>query len=64
MRPAHDTPMFEAEEHETLITQVFFEGDEWLETEVAEGVRLVSLTKLEDEGDHKEASLDFVLRTE
>ena len=64
MRPAHLHLMFEAEGHETLITQVFFEGDEWLETDVAEGVRLDLLTKLEDKGDHKEASLDFVLRTE
>ncbi|WP_085524510.1 dioxygenase family protein [Tuberibacillus sp. Marseille-P3662] len=62
MRPAHLHIMFQAEGHETLITQVFFEGDEWLETDVAEGVRDELLTKLEDKGDHKEASLDFVMR--
>ncbi|SDI45998.1 catechol 1,2-dioxygenase, partial [Alteribacillus persepolensis] len=44
------------------ITQVFFEGDEWLESDVAEGVRDELLTKLEDKGDHKEASLNFVMR--
>jgi len=62
MRPAHLHLMFEAEGHETLITQVFFEGDEWLETDVAEGVREDLLTKLEDKGTHKEASLNFVMR--
>lgn len=62
MRPAHLHLMFEAEGHDTLITQVFFEGDEWLETDVAEGVRDELLTTLEDKGDHKEASLNFVMR--
>lgn len=62
MRPAHLHIMFEAEGHETLITQVFFEGDEWLESDVAEGVRPDLMTKLEDKGDHKFASLDFVMR--
>lgn len=62
MRPAHEHIMFKAEGHETLITQVFFEGDEWMETDVAEGVRDELVTKLIDKGDHKEASLDFVMR--
>ncbi|MEI3611178.1 dioxygenase family protein [Pseudogracilibacillus sp. SO30301A] len=62
MRPAHLHFMFEAEGHETLITQVFFEGDEWLETDVADGVRLDLLTKLEDKGTHKESTLNFVMR--
>jgi|SRR5690625_2316731 len=62
MRPAHLHFMFEAEGHESLITQVFFEGDEWLETDVADGVRLDLLTMLEDKGTHKESSLDFVMR--
>lgn len=62
MRPAHLHFMFEAEDHETLITQVFFEGDEWLETDVADGVRLDLLTKLEDKGTHQESNLDFVMR--
>ncbi len=64
MRPAHLHLMFEAEGHETLITQVFFEGDEWLETGVADGVRLDLLIKLEDKGSREEASLDLVMRTE
>lgn len=64
MRPAHLHIMFEAEGYETLITQVFFEGDEWLETDVAEGVREDLMTQLVDKGDHKEASLNFVMRPE
>ena len=43
---------------------MFFEGDEWLETDVAGGVRSSLTTKLIDKGDHKEASLNFVMRTE
>lgn len=34
MRPAHEHLMFKADGHETLITQVFFEGDKWMETEL------------------------------
>src|SRR5699024_2736010 len=63
-RPAHLQLMLEKERNETLITQVFFQGDEWLETDVANGVRSSLLTGLKQVGDHKEASLDFVLRTE
>ncbi|WP_240375950.1 dioxygenase [Bacillus piscicola] len=62
MRPAHLHLMFEADGHETLITQVFFEGDEWLETDVADGVRDDLMTQFEDKGTHKEASLNFVMR--
>lgn len=64
MRPAHLHLMFEAEGHETLITQVFFEGDEWLETDVADGVRLDLMTTIEEKDGHKVSSLDFVLRKE
>lgn len=64
MRPAHLHLMFEAEGHETLITQVFFEGDEWLETDVADGVRLDLMTTLRDENGVKKAELDFVMREE
>ncbi|MFB4166215.1 hypothetical protein ACE1TI_21110 [Alteribacillus sp. JSM 102045] len=62
MRPAHLHIMFEAEGHDTLITQVFFGGDEWLKTDVAEGFRNELITRLEDKGDHKEASLNFMMR--
>ena len=62
MRPAHLHFKFDAQEHETLITQVFFEGDQWLETDVADGVRLDLLTTIVDKGTHKESSLDFVMR--
>ncbi|MBE1554314.1 dioxygenase [Sporosarcina limicola] len=64
MRPAHLHFMFEAEGHETLITQVFFEGDEWLETDVADGVRLDLMTKLEEKNGRTEAALNFVMRPE
>lgn len=64
MRPAHLHLMFEADGYDTLITQVFFEGDEWLETDVADGVRGDLLTKLEDKGNHKEASIQIVMRPE
>ena len=63
MRPAHLHFFFEKEGHERLITQVFFEGDEYLESDVADGVRLDLMTTLEDKGAHKEASLNFVMRT-
>ncbi|PIC63173.1 catechol 1,2-dioxygenase [Sporosarcina sp. P13] len=62
MRPAHLHLMFEAEGHETLITQVFPDDDEWLENDVADGVRLDLLTKFEDKGEYLEASLNFVMR--
>lgn len=64
MRPAHLHLMFEADGHETLITQVFFEGDPYLEGDVADGVRLDLMTKVEDKDGHKVSELDFVLRTE
>lgn len=64
MRPAHLHLMFVAEGHETLITQVFFEGDEWLEDDVADGVRLDLLTKLEEKDGVKVSSLNFVMREE
>lgn len=62
MRPAHLHIMFKAPGHETLITQVFFEGDEWMETDVAEGVRDELITQLQEKDGYKEAQLDFVLR--
>ncbi|PID01068.1 catechol 1,2-dioxygenase [Sporosarcina sp. P2] len=64
MRPAHLHLMFEAEGHETLITQVFPDDDKWLENDVADGVRLDLLTKFENKGDHYEAALNFVMRKE
>ncbi|SEP83463.1 dioxygenase family protein [Piscibacillus halophilus] len=63
-RPAHLHIMFKHKGYETLITQVFFEGDEWLESDVADGVRPSLMTKLYDGGDYKKASLDFVMRNE
>ncbi|MCC4722877.1 catechol 1,2-dioxygenase [Salinicoccus sp. RF5] len=62
MRPAHLHIMFKAPGHETLITQVFFEGDEWMETDVAEGVRDELITQLQEKDGYKEAQLEFVMR--
>ncbi|WP_026702058.1 dioxygenase family protein [Salibacterium aidingense] len=62
MRPAHLHLMFEAPGYETLITQVFFEGDPWLDNDVAEGVREELITTLHDKGGHKEAALTFEMR--
>ncbi|HDR8072458.1 TPA: catechol 1,2-dioxygenase [Bacillus cereus] len=62
-RPAHIHLKFEKEGYETLITQVFFKGDKWLETDVAKGVRTSLITELKPVNNHKEASLDFVMRT-
>lgn len=62
-RPAHIHMKFTHEGHETLITQVYFEGSDYLIDDVAGGVRESLMTKLIDKGDHKEASLNFVMRT-
>ncbi|GAA0449745.1 dioxygenase [Alkalibacillus silvisoli] len=61
-RPAHLHIKFDQEGYESLITQVFFSGDKWLESDVADGVRNSLMTDLHDRGDHKEARLDFVMR--
>ncbi|MCM3733829.1 catechol 1,2-dioxygenase [Fictibacillus nanhaiensis] len=67
-RPAHLHIQFKQEGYENLITQVFFEGDPWIETDVAEGVRSTLITKLEHHedtnGSYKTASLDFEMRTQ
>lgn len=54
--------MFEVEGYETLITQVFPDDDEWIETDIADGVRLDLLTKFKKKGDYTEAALNFVMR--
>ncbi|WP_228547494.1 dioxygenase family protein [Filobacillus milosensis] len=61
-RPAHLHFMLKKKGYETLITQVFFEGDEWLQSDVADGVRPSLITQLNDQGDYKEATLNFVMR--
>jgi catechol 1,2-dioxygenase len=61
-RPAHLHFLFKPTNGDKLISQVYFEGDEYLEDDVATGVRGSLIIKLEDAGDHKKAHLDFQLR--
>lgn len=61
-RPAHLHLIIDAEGHDKLITQVFFEGDPWLETDVADGVRDSLITKLEKQDDHTVGTIEFALR--
>ncbi|WP_404331770.1 dioxygenase [Mesobacillus maritimus] len=46
-RPAHLHLLFQPSNGDRLITQVYFEGDEYLEDDVAQGVRGSLITKLE-----------------
>ena len=70
IRPAHLHFLFKPENGDTLISQVFFEGNKYLEDDVAKGVRGTLITKLtKHEGAEKgldedfyRAHLDFVLR--
>ncbi|MGE7686768.1 hypothetical protein [Peribacillus simplex] len=61
-RPAHLHFIIDAEGHDQLITQVFFDGDEWLETDVADGVRDSLVIKLDKKDYYTEGSLEFSLR--
>ncbi|MFT4413696.1 dioxygenase [Fredinandcohnia humi] len=61
-RPAHLHFIIDVPGHDKLITQVFFEGDPWLETDVADGVRDSLITKLEKFDDHTKGSITFELR--
>jgi catechol 1,2-dioxygenase len=61
-RPAHLHFIIDAEGHDQLITQIYFEGDQWLETDVADGVRDSLIIKLEKQGDLTVGTLDFNLR--
>jgi catechol 1,2-dioxygenase len=69
-RPAHLHFLFKPENGDPLISQVYFEGDPYLDNDVANGVRGTLITKLEKhdgaekglEGDYYTAHLDFELR--
>lgn len=69
-RPAHLHFLFKPENGDPLISQVYFEGDPYLESDVANGVRGTLITKLEkhdgsDRGlelEYFTAHLDFQLR--
>ncbi|GEN83157.1 catechol 1,2-dioxygenase [Sporosarcina luteola] len=70
IRPAHLHFLFKPQNGDKLISQVFFEGNPYLDNDVANGVRGTLITKLEkhdgaDKGLDKEyytAHLDFKLR--
>lgn len=66
-RPAHLHFRIEPKGYEKLITQGFFEGDPWIETDVAEGVReslITKLTKVEEKNGRAvcRGSMHFELR--
>ncbi|UCZ52752.1 catechol 1,2-dioxygenase [Bacillus shivajii] len=61
-RPAHLHFIIRAEGHDELITQVFFDGDKWLDTDVADGVRNSLISNLQKQGDHTTGALEFELR--
>lgn len=69
-RPAHLHLLFKPQNGDNLISQVFFEGNQYLDNDVANGVRGTLITKLEkhdgaDKGlatDYYTAHLDFKLR--
>ena len=69
-RPAHLHFLFKPENGDPLISQVFFEGNQYLDNDVAQGVRGTLITKLEKhdgaergmDRDYYTAHLDFALR--
>src|SRR5436305_346223 len=60
-RPAHLHVRLEAPGHEPLTTQVYFEGDPWLEHDVVGGARPALTTKLERADGGFTARFDFTL---
>lgn len=74
-RPAHVHFKFDIEGYDSLITQIYFEGDEWLESDVANAVRpslVKPLQKHDDPVDYEgkgfdrpyySLNYDFVLRS-
>ncbi|WP_026564162.1 dioxygenase family protein [Bacillus sp. UNC41MFS5] len=50
-RPAHLHLLFKPENGDKLVTQIYFEGDPYLESDVAQGVRGTLITKLEKQED-------------
>ncbi|MBD1381708.1 dioxygenase family protein [Metabacillus arenae] len=73
-RPAHLHLLLKPENGDKLVTQIYFEGDPYLENDVAQGVRGTLITKLEKQEDpnvmmekglnkpYYTAHLDFELR--
>jgi hydroxyquinol 1,2-dioxygenase len=61
MRPAHIHFMVTAEGYQRLITHVFVEGDEYLDSDAVFGVRSTLIAPFTRDGDHWTASYDLVL---
>ena len=61
MRPAHIHFMVTAEGYQRLITHVFVEGDEYLDSDAVFGVRSALIAPFVRDGDHWTASYDLVL---
>ena len=61
MRPAHIHFMVTAEGYQRLITHVFVEGDEYLDSDAVFGVRSALIAPFTRDGDHWTASYDLVL---
>ena len=61
MRPAHIHFMVTAEGYQRLITHVFVEGDEYLDSDAVFGVRSALIAPFTRDGDHWTASYDLIL---
>jgi hydroxyquinol 1,2-dioxygenase len=61
MRPAHIHFMVTAEGYQRLITHVFAEGDEYLDSDAVFGVRSALIAPFVRDGDHWTMSYDLVL---
>ncbi|MFJ7469222.1 dioxygenase [Peribacillus frigoritolerans] len=69
-RPAHLHLLIQPENGDKLVTQIYFEGDQYLENDVAQGVRGTLITKLEQHAGAEKglknyyytAHIDFELR--
>jgi len=61
MRPAHIHFMVTAEGYQRLITHVFVEGDDYLDSDAVFGVRSALIAPFVRDGDHWTASYDLVL---
>jgi len=61
MRPAHIHFMVTAEGYQRLITHVFVEGDEYLDSDAVFGVRSALIAPFVRDGDHWTASYDLIL---
>lgn len=61
-RPAHIHFMLSLAGYRSTTTQIYFEGDPWLETDVVEAVKPDLVVKLQRDDDSATATYDFVLQ--